>query len=154
MRNWFANLFGNSAPALTVVGHGPVAVSVERLDQTFSLHLTGTANVEGRDDQIASFTIQISDQQALRELHGLLSNALQRLEPPYYSEIDTGSLWEDESPNIYTEINTVIGPEIAKAWIHKPHISFGGQSPHQVIRSGKAYWVRELLRQIKLGTFS
>jgi len=139
---------------LTIVGQGPVSMFIERLNAAFTLNLTGTANVEGEDNQIATFTISVSDVQALRELHGMLSSALQRLEPPYHSEEDMGPLWEDEHPNIYTDINETFGPEFAKHWIHEPNVHFGGQSPHQIIRSGKAFWVREQLRSFKLGTLS
>lgn len=136
----------------TLIADGPTRCSLERLDREQSLIIDTRGKVRG-SDQTVEVRLTINDEHTLRELSGLLLNAIQRLEPPYFSETDIGPLWEDEHPDIYEDARSVLG-DYAEEWLHSPNLHFALKTPAQIIASGKAFWVRSALRGIRIGQFS
>lgn len=126
---------------------------VARLGNSVDLVITMGGMVEGTD-QTAEVKFTISDPNTLRELSSLLLNLVPKLEPPYYGEDDIGPMWDDEVADIYEDIRMTIGETFADEWLNSPNMHFGLKTPAEIIQSGKHYWVRMVLRSIRLGTFS
>lgn len=147
MWNPFKRLFAVEPVQLMLSGTGPVRVSVERLDRSFTLHLTGEAKVTGGYEGNAAFSIEISDTASLRDMCEMVHRT-HRADPPSPPYVDT-SLLPDEPDNIYEDISRTLGPMFHLEWLDEPNVHFGGETPHKVIRNGEAFRVRILLRQIK-----
>jgi hypothetical protein len=156
MWNWLKSVIEAEAPVvfpkeIEINGSGHITATVERLDRNFKLHLSGTADL-GKG-QIANFNIIIDDNETLIGLSALLANACQRLDSPYYSAEDLGPLWEDEHPDVVEDVKDLM-PDCWMEWLTSPNLRFGGETPLKIIQQGKAYWVREVIRSVKLGVFS
>lgn len=157
MWDWFRRLIDIVVPAYplettTVIVTDTTRCAVTRLGSDIDLVLTMRGTVQDTGE-IAEVKLTLSDPTALRELSSLLLNLAPRLEPPYFAESDIGELWDDEHEDITDDVRELWGDE-AEAWLNAPNVTFGGQSPQQVIDAGKAYWVREILRQIKMGVYT
>lgn len=80
MFGWFKKLRSPKQSVITITGSGPLLVSMERLDDTFTLHISGEAKLLDNPNAGVSFSVAMSDTPSLRQLYGLLKNALQEHE--------------------------------------------------------------------------
>lgn len=138
---------------MTLTGTGSVSANIERLNDEAILHLSGEATIAGQDTK-AHFTLSIKDTTSLRALCEMIHSVSPRMDKPPTDRYCDTSLLDDEPSNIYDDITATLGAEHAKEWIHELNVHLGLKTPHQTIRDGEAYRVRQILRQIKGGTFS
>lgn len=149
MWNFLKQLFEPEPDQLTLVHKGPVRVSVERLGESFTLHLSGQATIQDSQDT-ASFSLEISDTKSLSDLCGMIHRAMhpERADPPSLPYLDT-SLLPGEPESIYEDINKTLGAEYALMWLDEANLHLGGQTPHRTIRDGDPFRVRLILRGLK-----
>jgi hypothetical protein len=137
MFGWIKRYLVPEPETIKLLVPGPVMTYAERLGDTISLHISGTAHVEGDEKATANFTITINDTHSLRDLCGMVTSR--------HDE------FTDEPANIYDDVQATLGRHHAKTWIHEPNLHFDGKTPHEIIRAGESHRVRQILRYARDG---